>query len=331
MVENTIGRKIILFLSAVVLSSRQMKPLLTFILVFGFATIAWPCANFVGKGTKYSGEKAALNLKLGNPYRLRSALQMALHTDGETLEAELRNATEFTNRSDYCVALMYLGRSQEAVDRLQKMEQEKPGEYYIAANLGTAYELTGNNEEALRWINEGIRRNPASHEGTEWLHAKILEAKIAREKEPTYFDKHSVLELSPAQISDAMTINGHAYTPLQVAQAIQHQLEERLQFVKPPDPAVASLLYDYAVIDAVANSMESANIILSLAAEYGYPMAKIDPLRKDFDQRLAWRRTKDHIIYAFFGAIGIAVLWWLRRQGHFVLWRGDDKYTKRTT
>jgi hypothetical protein len=53
----------------------------------------------------------------------------------------------------------------------------------VAANLGTALELLGNKEEALHWIREGIRRNPQSHEGTEWLHAKILEAKIAAQKD----------------------------------------------------------------------------------------------------------------------------------------------------
>lgn len=246
-------------------------------------------------------------------------------TDGENLEAELRNATEFTNRNDYCVALMYLGRSQEAVDRLQKMEQEKPGEYYIASNLGTAYELAGNNEAALRWINEGIRRNPASHEGTEWLHAKILEAKIAREKDPAYFEKHSVLELNPAQIGESMIIDGKTFTPGQVAEAIQHQLVERMQFVKPPDPAVASLLYDYAAIDAASSSMESAKNILNLAAEYGYPPTKIEVLQKDFDRRLSWRKTQDYFNFALLGAFGVGILWLLHKRGIFVLSRKDLK------
>jgi len=50
-------------------------------------------------------------------------------------------------------------------------------------DLGTAYELAGKNEPALRWIREGLRRNPNSHKGTEWLHVKILEAKIEQEKQ----------------------------------------------------------------------------------------------------------------------------------------------------
>ena len=99
------------------------------------------------------------------------------------MESDLRSSTNFTDRSDYAVALMYLGRHQEAVTLLHQLEAERPGEYFVAGNLGTAYELTGKNEEALRWIREAIRRNPAAHEGTEWLHAKILEAKIAQQKD----------------------------------------------------------------------------------------------------------------------------------------------------
>jgi tetratricopeptide (TPR) repeat protein len=307
-----------------------MKSLLAFALVCSFAFTAWPCANFVGKGTKYSGEKSTAGLQISGYIHLRRALQTALSADGESLEAELRNATEFTNRNDYCVALMYLGRSQEAVERLQKLEQEKPGEYYIASNLGTAYELTGNNQEALRWINEGIHRNPASHEGTEWLHAKILESKIAQQKDPAYFEKHSVLELNPAQVGEAMAIDGRTFSSQQVADAIQHQLEERLQFVKPPDPAVASLLFDYAAIKAATKSMESAKGILNLAANYGYPQTKIQALRKDFDRRLAWRKTKDYFTYALFGVLGIGILWLLYKRGIFVFSSKDLKRAKST-
>src|SRR6185437_11772073 len=139
-------------------------------------------------GTKFNGEWTSGEL-LRPVMQLRRALNRDLERDGAEMEAALRGSTNFNDRSDYSIALMYLGRSKEAVELLQALENERPGEYFIAANLGTAYELTGNNEEAARWIAEGIRRNPESHEGTEWLHLKILEAKIAQEKDPDYFKK----------------------------------------------------------------------------------------------------------------------------------------------
>ena len=205
------------------------------------------------------------------------------------MQSALANSTSFNGRSDYAVSLVYIGKTKEAVELLETLEKEKPGAYVVAANLGTALELLGNNEEALHWIREGIRRNPQSHEGTEWLHAKIIEAKIAQEKDADYFKKHSVLELDPAHASSSMTIDDRIFSPQEVGEAIQYQLQERLQFVKPPDPAVASLLFDYAAIEAATNILESAQGLLKMAAEYGYPAERVDAQIKEYDHKIKRR------------------------------------------
>ena len=215
------------------------------------------------------------------------------------MEASLRNSTNFNDRSDYSIALMYLGRSKEAVDLLQSLEKEQPGHYFVAANLGTAYELTGNNENAAHWIAEGIRRNPDSHEGTEWLHLKILEAKIAQQKDPDYFKKHSVLELTPQEMTDETPIGKEKISAEKLAEAIEHQLGERMQFVKPPDPAVASLLFDYAAIEAGTRTLESAKQMLRMAVNYGYPEDKVQPLIKLYDHRIAMRKVGQYSFYTF--------------------------------
>src|SRR5258708_7777149 len=170
-----------------------MKAFTTALVFILFVNIALPCIWITG--TKYNGDSVSTGK--GGTWHLRSALKADRRPDGVKMEVELRGATNFNDRSDYSVALMFLGRSEEAVTLLNQLEKEKPGEYFIAANLGTAYELSGNNEEALKWIKEGIHRDPTSHEGTEWLHVKILEAKITQEKDPHYFKTHSVLELQP--------------------------------------------------------------------------------------------------------------------------------------
>ena len=244
------------------------------------------------------------------------------------MEASLRGATNFNDRSDYAVALMFLGRSPEAVYLLQKLESEQPGQYFIAANLGTAFELNGNNEEALRWINEGIRRNPDSHEGTEWLHTKILESKIAQQKDPDHFKKHSVLELHPEQIGEDVRVGDRQLTAKQVKTAIQHQLAERLQFVKPPDPAVASLLFDYAAIEARNVTLESAKLILEMAMQYGFPSDKVRPLLTLYDRRIAWRLTKQYTLYGLMGVGIIALLYLLYKKRVFVLSSRDLKREK---
>lgn len=223
------------------------------------------------------------------------------------MESHLRGSTNFNDRSDYAVALIYLGRNAEAVDLLSHLEDEQPGHFFIAANLGTAFELSGNNTEALHWINEGIRRNPMDHKGTEWLHAKILEAKIHQEQDRNYFEKHSVLELKPGGIKDEIVVGDLKMSPKVLADAIQYQLTERLQFVKPPDAAVASLLYDYAAIEAATRSMESAKHFLKMAADFGYPHGRVQALERQFDRRLTWYhvRNKGLIVLA---VIAIAVL-----------------------
>jgi tetratricopeptide (TPR) repeat protein len=235
------------------------------------------------------------------------------------MEAELRNSTNFNDRSDYSIALMYLGRSKEAVELLKTLEKEQPGHYFIAANLGTAYELSGDNEEAARWIAEDIRRNPESHEGTEWLHLKILEAKIAQEKDPDYFKKHSVLDLRPESAGSAISIGEERLSPRQITKAIQHQLTERLQFVKPPDAAVASLLFDYAAIEAATGTLESAENILRMAVNYGYPPEQVQPLMAMYDRRIAWRKVQQYGFYSVLALCGLGLLYLLYRKGIFVL------------
>jgi len=296
-----------------------MKTFLAFFSILLVAIHAQCCANFSGSaGTSYNGAW----VKGASPHRvweLKRALNRKLEMDGAQMEATLRNSTNFNDRSDYSIALMYLGRSQEAVELLQKLEKEEPGHYFIAANLGTAFELTGNNEQAARWIAEGIRRNPKSHEGTEWLHLKILEAKLAQEKDPEYFKSHSVLELAPQNIKEDTVIGTEKLSSVQVATAIQHQLAERLQFVKAPDPAVASLLFDYAAIEAGTRTLESAKQILLMAESFGYPPEKVEPLVKLYDQRIAWRKTKQYSFYSLLGIAGVGFLYVLYRKKILVL------------
>jgi tetratricopeptide (TPR) repeat protein len=270
-----------------------MKPLLSCLLLVLGAQTALPCIN--KSGTRFNGE-AGGRLSSHAAGSLQRSLKYDPKPDGAQMEAELRDATDFGKRSDYAVALMYLGRSKEAVALLQYLEKEKAGEYFIAANLGTAYELSGNNEQALHWIREGIRRDPESHLGTEWLHAKILEAKIAQEKDADYFKKHSVLNLNPASIGQQSTIDvGDKHLKWkELTDALQYQLKERLQFVKPPDPCVAGLLFDYAAIEAARNTLESARELLQMALDFGYPPDQVQPLLKLYKHRIFWRETRDN-------------------------------------
>ncbi|OUD31150.1 tetratricopeptide repeat protein, partial [Flavobacterium sp. FPG59] len=69
--------------------------------------------------------------------------------------------------SDYGVILVYLGEYKKALKVFQEIETLKPGLYATAANMGTTYELLGNNKLAYDWIKKGIEIDKNSHDGSE--------------------------------------------------------------------------------------------------------------------------------------------------------------------
>lgn len=177
------------------------------------------------------------------------------------------------------VALIHLGRTDEALKILEKLEKETLGSYSVAANLGTAYELVGDNERAYEWIAKSMDRNPESHFGTEWLHLKILRTKEEIKKDPKWMETNSVLginwdsvggDLSKVQVAGE---RGQLYTAETVRKAIEYQLHERTEFVKPPDPTVASLLYDLSHLVRHSRSPEHGDLVLAASQNYGYAPA----------------------------------------------------------
>lgn len=165
-----------------------------------------------------------------------------------TLEAAYRKEPNLQHTNDLAVARLLVDRHSEAISLLKEAEKRFPGQAIVAANLGTAYELSGNDAEALRWIREGVRRDPQEHEGTEWLHVKILEAKIALNRDPEWLKKNTVLGVNfgdaevpamPAMLPQDE--NGEARTPEEIGRAISYQMYERTKFVAPPDAVIADL------------------------------------------------------------------------------------------
>jgi len=225
--------------------------------------------------------------------------------------------TPLDRRNNVAVDMIYRGNTQEAIEELRQLEAEHPGEYATAANLGTAYELAGRNEDALQWINEAIRRDPDSHGGTEWLHVDILEAKIQAERDPTFFNAHSVLDLDHRQIHsiDSENIAGGVRRPVkEIGRAIHHQLQERLTFVKPTDPAVAGLLYDYAAIEAATRSLESARDLLLMARDFGYPRSRLDPLLNEYGEIITTAKVRRWIFYGAIVVTAVALIIHSRRR-----------------
>lgn len=256
---------------------------------FSLAAASVACLNTYN-GTDLQGRSVLTSdLPSGPIDRLRSA--RIDRTAWEQAEAELSEGLEsadFKQRSDYAVALIYLGRYDEAISILEDVERQQPGEYIVATNLGTAYELNGNLDRALEWIQTGFERNPGAHAGSEWLHVKILEARLQLARDPDWLKTHTVLGLDlgrqPAPSlpdTDLVDSRGTSHGIHDIAGAIEYQLHERLQFVLPPDPVVADLLFDLGNLLSLTNIVERAIPVYEYAKEYGVQDSSLLDLRMD--------------------------------------------------
>lgn len=170
--------------------------------------------------------------------------------------------------SDWGSMLIYTGQYLKAKQIFQDIEQKTPGLYQTAANLGTAYELLGQNDSALYWIKRAVEINPNSHRGSEWIHVKILEAKVKANGDEKYLWTHSILSLDFGD--DKIPVNKTDLDLKKLRDHLYDQLNERMSFIKPKDPIVAQLLFDLGNVCALTMDATSGLQVYQTAKEYGY-------------------------------------------------------------
>src|ERR1044072_359909 len=173
------------------------------------------------------------------------------------LEGKMQKEHSYMLLSDYAVGLLKLGKTKEAVDLLAELYRHYPNEYQIASNLGTAYELNGQNDSALKYIKRGMELNPNDHEGSEWIHVKILETKLKLAADSNWLKTHSVLELTPVQKVDS-----------NVRKQLLIQLQERFPFSPGPNAIMANLFIDLGDLYANTSSIEYAKLFYQIANTY---------------------------------------------------------------
>lgn len=209
----------------------------------------------------------------------------------------------YKDSSDFAVALIKRGYIYRALGILESIAKRMPDDYTIAANLGTCYELVGQNEAALGWIKKGIRLNPQSHQGSEWVHVKILEAKIALAKNPEWLKTNKVLAL-PGQIKPVKkeAVEGKeknsdfTYQHFDsLERHVIYQLRERLPFMTPPDALMAAVLKELAYYEE-KSAVEVAIMHYTYALEYSSSdealRTQVRTMNKQFDQLLQEARTR---------------------------------------
>lgn len=179
-----------------------------------------------------------------------------------------RATEKIEDYSDYGAMLVYKGEYLKAKSIFIEIEHTSPGLYATASNLGTTYELLGQNDSALYWISKAIKINPNSHEGSEWIHSKILEAKIKSNGDAKYFIMHNLLSLYFGDSEKPENKNN--IDLLKLRSQLYHQLNERMSFIKPQDQIVGQLLFDLGNVNAITMDVKSVLQAYEVAKNYGF-------------------------------------------------------------
>lgn len=246
------------------------------VLAVAVASPAQACIKAVG--TDHHGRQFDAHDEVGEQLEARltsGATRTHYLRDARRITAEARTTPDLRNLTELAILLMYQGQNTQAVQLLLSLERRWPGRHETAANLGTALELSGHDGPALAWIRLGIQRNAAEHFGTEWLHARILESKLAAAN-GILPAQHSIAGLQfgdatvpPLPASLPAGNDGRPVDAYALNHAFAYQLGERMQFVAPTDPVVANLLSDWAALNMAGGPMENVVVLYALATRYG--------------------------------------------------------------
>ncbi len=183
----------------------------------------------------------------------------------DTVDLDHPEKYGFKQQSDIAVQLARLGEYAQSLRMLQGLYRQHPGEYTLAANLGTLYELNGKPDSALFYIKRSMALNPGSHRGSEWVHVRILQAKLNGQKDARWLTQHSILGIGEGAGKDAPD----GETPyVDSIYHITYQLQERIPFTPAPDRLMARLLKEYADLLARELSIESAFTAYQMALVY---------------------------------------------------------------
>src|SRR5687767_6801793 len=96
-------------------------------------------------GTTKEGERISVS-GLSPIYRLKRALNISPAVYAKERNVSSLGSTALERRNNIAVDSILNGEARRAIDELKELEAEQPGDYITAANLGTAYELAGENE-----------------------------------------------------------------------------------------------------------------------------------------------------------------------------------------
>lgn len=201
--------------------------------------------------------------------------------------------------NDYGVLLIYAHRYTQAIEVFQRLEKQHPNLAKTAANLGTAYELSGQVAKAKYWITQGMKRDPNIHHGSEWVHLKILDAQAQQKKDTKWIQTHDVLGLDfgqskapQAKITNILVQNQKIDLDRILVDS-QIQMNQRLQFVRH-DPITAQIVFNMANIEVLNYNTDDATVALlyKRAGKLGFADQQLLEKRENYFLNSKWFRFK---------------------------------------
>lgn len=214
----------------------------------------------------------------------------------------------YQQQNDYGVLLIYAHQYSKAIQVFQKIEKEHPNIGKTAANLGTAYELNGQLDMAQKWIQQGMQRDSNIHEGSEWIHVKILQAHIEQKTNAKWIQDHDVLGLDfgdkeyPIPYVMKAKYQDKSYRLATVLEHSKIQMNQRLQFVRADDPIVGQILFNMANIEILERNWNDHIIatLYDLAKYSGYDNQTLLQKRANYVQQAPWYILFGNVIKAYF-------------------------------
>lgn len=238
-----------------------MKKLLTLLITLSILQTVYPCGNEYGyalDGTRIYTRYFFLSERMLHFDTTR------INTRLEKLYKKTENGSaNYKDWSDIAANLMRIGKADSGIKILIPLLKEHPNEYNLIANLGTCYELTGQLDSALKYISKGYDINPKSHNGSEWIHIKILEAKIKEKRNPGWMKSNPVITLE--ELLERVPNEPKHLKSRKINRDFFYQIRTRVRFTPAPNRTIANLLTTLGEYNQEVGTYENALLAYTYA------------------------------------------------------------------
>ncbi|UQB69751.1 tetratricopeptide repeat protein [Epilithonimonas zeae] len=238
---------------------------ISFLLAFVISSFAFACLNYSIVGTDVNGKRKTTHAMKEHNFGLHiyDFDKSMIEENGKYDLEEYKKTKNLDNYLNYATSLVYLGEYDKAICIFKEIEEKQPDKYELASNLGTAYELIGDNKNALKYIQKALQLNKDSHHGSEWIHVKILENKLGNRTLENLLDIDFGNDKTPTSKYKKPEL-------IEFINDVSYQLSERTQFVKPTDKIVGKLYFELGNALSIVYDLESAQKAYNLSKQYGF-------------------------------------------------------------